>query len=219
MSRARPPLVALAVVCIASRTLAAQLSLSPTIGVYVPTTALVQAASGSEFKQEVSITVGGRLGLHLGQRAGLEATAVYAPSSLKLSTTGSSSTTDANILTGSGRVFLELVPRTSPVSLQLNGGVGVVHRSGTAYQGDPQATDVGGVVGATVRFRLGRLLRLELHAEDLLYKAQYAPNPTNPTTFDDVNKQLNDIHLGVGIGIPLLGLGGGGGEGGGIPQR
>jgi len=173
----------------------------------------VKAASGDEFKQEVSVTVGGRLGFNFGQRVGLDATVVYAPSNLQFSTSGSSSTTDANVLTGSGRAFVELLPKTNPISLQLNGGVGIVQRSGAAYEGVPDNSDVGGVVGATLRFRLGKVLRLELHAEDFIYKAQYAPDPANPSSFDLVDKQMNDIHLGVGIGIPLLGLGGGGGGG------
>jgi len=219
MLRARPPVVAVAMVlgllCLMPRTGTAQLSLSPTIGVYIPTTELVKAASGDEFKQEVSVTVGGRLGFNFGQRVGLDATVVYAPSNLQFSTSGSSSTTDANVLTGSGRAFVELLPKTNPISLQLNGGVGIVQRSGTAYEGVPDNSDVGGVVGATLRFRLGKVLRLELHAEDFIYKAQYAPDPANPSSFDLVDKQMNDIHLGVGIGIPLLGLGGGGGGGGG----
>ena len=212
MSCSRPSIVPVVVAlwCLAPGRTTAQLSISPTIGVYVPTTELVKAASGQRYKQEISITVGGRVGLNLGPRLGLEGTAVYAPSSLKFSTSGSSSTTDANILTGSGRAYVELIPRTSPISLQLNGGVGVVHRSGAAYQGDPQATDVGGVVGATLRFRLGSLLHLELHADDFIYKAQYAPDTANPGQFTVADKQLNDIHLGLGIGIPLLGLGGGG---------
>jgi len=197
--------------CLAPRAAAGQINLAPTIGVYIPTAELVQAASGQQYKQEIAITLGGRLGVALGQRAGLEAPVAYAPSNLKFSATGSSSTTSANILTGSGRVFVELVPRSSPVGLHLNGGAGLVHRSGTAYQGDPKSTDWGGVVGATVRVRLGQLLHLELHAEDFIYKAQYAPDPTTPGAFATVNKQLNDIHLGVGLGIPLLGLGGGGG--------
>jgi len=219
MLRARPPVVAVAMVlgllCLVPRTGTAQLSISPTIGVYIPTTELVKAASGDEFKQEVSVTVGGRLGFNFGQRVGLDATVVYAPSNLQFSTSGSSSTTDANVLTGSGRAFVELLPKTNPISLQLNGGVGIVQRSGTAYEGVPDNSDVGGVVGATLRFRLGKVLRLELHAEDFIYKAQYAPDPANPSSFDLVDKQMNDIHLGVGIGIPLLGLGGGGGGGGG----
>jgi len=216
MLRARPPVVAVAMVlgllCLMPRTGTAQLSISPTIGVYIPTTELVKAASGDEFKQEVSVTVGGRLGFNFGQRVGLDATVVYAPSNLQFSTSGSSSTTDANVLTGSGRAFVELLPKTNPISLQLNGGVGIVQRSGTAYEGVPDNSDVGGVVGATLRFRLGKVLRLELHAEDFIYKAQYAPDPANPSSFDLVDKQMNDIHLGVGIGIPLLGLGGGGGH-------
>src|SRR5712692_8708789 len=186
----------------------AQISIAPTIGVYVPTAELYKAAtSGQTFKQEVSITVGGRLGINFGQRVGIEGTVVYAPSKLKLSATGSSSSTSANILTGSGRAFVELLPRTNALSLQVNGGVGIVRRGGTAYQGDPSNTDMGGVVGATLRFRLGRLLHLQLHAEDFVYKAQYAPPSTSGSGFTVVNKQLNDVHLGVGIGIPLLGLG------------
>ncbi len=84
-----------------------------------------------------------------------------------------------------------------------------MRRTGAAYQGDPDNSDVGGVVGATLRFRLGRLLHLQLHGEDFVYKAKYAPN-TSGGGFSVVDKHLNDIHLSVGIGIPLLGLGGGG---------
>jgi hypothetical protein len=214
MSRSRAPVVTLTVAavlwCVAPARAPAQVSLAPTIGVYIPTAELAKAASGQEYKQEISITLGGRLGINIGQRLGIEATAAYAPSKLKFSATGSSSTSDANVLTGSGRVFVELVPRTSPISLQLNGGVGLVRRSGAAYDGDPDATDLGGVVGATLRFRLGQLLHLQLHAEDFVYKARYAPDTATPGAFTLANKQLNDIHLAVGIGIPLLGLGGGG---------
>src|SRR5438046_4688556 len=158
MLRARPPVVAVALgrglVCRMPRTGPAQLSISPAIGVYIPTTELVKAASGDEFKQEVSVTVGGRLGFNFGQRVGLDATVVYAPSNLQFSTSGSSSTTDANVLTGSGRAFVELLPKTNPISLKLNGGVGIVHGMGTAYEGVPDNSDVGGVFGATLRFRL-----------------------------------------------------------------
>ena len=211
MSRTRWPVSALPVAAALSLGApgfaTAQISIAPTIGVYIPTTDLLNAASGQQYKQEVSITLGGRVGINVGQRAGIEGTVAYAPSKLKFSASGSSTTTDANILTGSGRAFLELIPRTSAVSLQLNGGVGLVRRSGTAYQGDPKSTDLGGVVGATLRVRLGRVLHVELHAEDFVYNAQYAPNASGGG-YAVVNKQLNDIHLGVGLGIPLLGLGG-----------
>ena len=116
MSRSCPSVVALTVMlwCLLAVRATAQLSISPTIGVYIPTTELAKAASGQQYKQEISITLGGRVGLNFGQRLGLEGTAVYAPSNLKFSATGSSSSTSANILTGSGRAFVELIPRPAP---------------------------------------------------------------------------------------------------------
>ena len=51
---------------------AQRLSLSPTIGVYIPTSELVKATQGQEFKQEIALSVGGRLGVTLSPRFGVE---------------------------------------------------------------------------------------------------------------------------------------------------
>src|SRR5712692_10031033 len=136
--------------CLAPRAAAGQINLAPTIGVYIPTAELVQAASGQQYKQEIAITLGGRLGVALGQRAGLEAPVAYAPRNRKFSATGSSENIGARWNDARGRVFVELGPRSGPVGLDLNGGASLVHRSGYAYQGDPKSTDWGVVVGATV---------------------------------------------------------------------
>lgn len=186
--------------------LAAQrISFAPNIGVYVPTTELVKAASGEEFKQEVSLTLGGRLGIALGERLGLEFTGAYAPSDLKVSATGvASQSADANIFTGSGRISYQLVPYTSPVAFLVTGGVGVINRSGEFYSNVQNKTDIGGTVGASARFRLGSLLRLQLSAEDYVYKPKAEIPGFGP---NDEKKTQNDIHLSIGIGIPLLGLG------------
>jgi hypothetical protein len=186
--------------------LAAQrISIAPNIGVYVPTTELVKAANGQEFKQEISLTVGGRVGIALSQRLGLEFTGAYAPSDLKISQSGfGDQNQDANIFTGSGRISYQLVPLTSPIAFLVTGGVGVVNRSGDFYAGMENKTDIGGTVGASARFRLGKLLRIQLSAEDYLYK----PKGDIPGfTASDEKKTQNDIHLSLGLGIPLLGLG------------
>ena len=189
-----------------TKPLAAQgISFAPSIGVYVPTTELVKAASGEEFKQEISLTLGGRLGIALGQRLGLEFTGAYAPSNLKVTATGiGDQTADANIFTGSGRLSYQLVPYTSPVAFVVTGGVGVINRSGEFYSGVENKTDIGGTLGASARFRLGSLLRLQLSAEDYIYKPRAEIPGFGP---NDEKKTQNDIHLSVGIGIPLLGLG------------
>src|SRR5919109_5300986 len=82
-----------------------RVSIAPNIGVYIPTTELVKAASGQEFKQEVSITLGGRLGIFFTERLGLEVTGTYAPSDLKMTQSGfGDQQQDANVFTGSGRL-------------------------------------------------------------------------------------------------------------------
>jgi hypothetical protein len=184
---------------------AQRITIAPNIGVYVPTTELVKAASGEEFKQEISLTVGGRVGIALGQRLGLEFTGAYAPSDLKISQSGfSDQNQDANIFTGSGRISYQLVPLTSPIAFLVTGGVGVVNRSGNFYAGMENKTDIGGTVGASARFRLGKLLRIQLSAEDYVYKPKGDIPGFTPS---DEKKTQNDIHLSLGLGIPLLGLG------------
>jgi hypothetical protein len=185
--------------------MAQRISIAPNIGVYIPTTELVKAASGEEFKQEVSLTVGGRLGILLTQRLGLEFTGAYAPSDLKITQAGfGDQNQDANVFTGSGRISYQLIPLSSPLGFELTGGVGVINRSGDFYASMQDKTDIGGTVGASARFSLGKLLRLQLSAEDYVYK----PKGDIPGfTASDEKKTQNDVHLSFGLGIPLLGLG------------
>ena len=185
---------------------AQRISIAPNIGVYIPTTELVKAASGdSSFKQELSLTLGGRVGIFFSERLGLEFTGAYAPSDLKFTSTGlGDQSQDANVFTSSGRLSYQLVPYTSPVAFVITGGVGVINRSGAFYAGVQDKTDIGGTLGASARFRLGKLLRIQLSAEDYIYKPKadipgFGPNQEKKTQ--------NDIHLSVGLGIPLLGLG------------
>lgn len=185
---------------------AQRISIAPNIGVYIPTTELVKAASGdSSFKQEMSITLGGRMGIFFSERLGLELTGSYAPSDLKFTSTGlGDQNEDANIFTGSGRLSYQLLPSASPITFVITGGVGVINRSGAFYDGVENKTDIGGTLGASARFRVGKLLRLQLSAEDYIYKPKAEIPGFGPA---DEKKTQNDIHLSIGIGIPLLGLG------------
>ena len=187
------------------RASAQRISLAPNIGVYIPTTELVKAASGEEFKQEVSITLGGRMGIFFTDRLGLELTGAYAPSDLKVTQSGfGDQNQDANVFTGSGRLSYQLVPYSSPIAFIVTGGVGVINRSGSFYEGMQDKTDIGGTIGASARFRVGSLLRLQINAEDYLYKPKGDIPGFSP---GDEKKTQNDVHLSLGIGIPLLGMG------------
>jgi hypothetical protein len=194
---------------VANRPLVAQrISFAPSVGLYVPTTELVKAANGQDFKQEISITFGGRMNLELSNRLGLEFTGDYAPGNLKITQAGfSDQSQDANIFTGSGRISYQLVPFSRPVAFLVTGGVGIINRSGAFYDGADKKTDIGGTLGASARFRMGRLLHLQISAEDYLYKPKAEIPGFSPS---DEKQTQNDIHLSFGLGIPLLGLGQGG---------
>ena len=191
--------LAVALVGFAPPVVAQRISIAPTIGVYIPTTELVKAVNGQDFKHQVSLTIGGRLGIWFGNRFGIEGTGTYVPSKLTFTDTGQS-TEDANLFFGTGRVTLFLIPVTSPVWVSLNGGVGVVHRSGAAYANSTDRSDVGGAFGASVGIRLGHLLAFQVNADDYIYNASTDIPGITPT---DPSRRQNDVQLSFGLGFPL----------------
>jgi hypothetical protein len=177
---------------------AQRVSLSPTIGVYIPTSELIKAANGQEFKQEIGLAVGGRLGLNFGPRFGVVTSVSYVPSNLRFTFDQNETTTAANLLFGTVRANFQVIPWTSPVWLGLNAGASLVKRGGEAYEAAEDKTDVGGVVGATVGFNLGSFLSFYVAAEDYIYGTTF----TDAGTLEEKRTQ-NDIQLAVGFGVPL----------------
>ncbi len=191
--------IALAASLLPAAASAQKLSISPTIGVYIPTTELVKAANGDEFKQEVGLAVGGRLGLTFSPRFGIMATGTYVPSDLKIDlATGEQPKQKANLFFSSLRATYYVLPLTGPVWLNLSGGGSYVRRSGDAYENATDKDDIGGVVGTAVGFRLGSMLSFYVAADDYIYGTRI-----DETTLEADKKTQNDVHLSVGFGIPL----------------
>lgn len=177
---------------------AQRVSLSPTIGVYIPTSELVKAANGEEFKQEIGLAVGGRLGLDFSPRFGILTSVAYVPSDLRFTLNQTETKTDANLLFGTARATLYVVPTTSPVWLSLNAGASLVKRGGDAYEGVEDKSDIGGVVGTAVGFNLGGMLSFYVTAEDHIYGTTFV----DPGTLEEKRTQ-HDVQLAVGFGVPL----------------
>ena len=182
----------------AAPVLAQRLTLSPTIGVYIPTSELVKAANGQEFKQEIALSVGGRLGLNFSPRFGVVTSVAYVPSSLRFTFNENETKTDANLLFGTARATLYVIPTTSPIWLNVNGGASLVKRGGEAYESVEDKTDVGGVVGATVGFNLGGFLSFYVAAEDYIYGTTFV----EAGTLEEKSTQ-HDVQLALGFGVPL----------------
>ena len=176
--------------------LAGQISISPNIGVYIPTAELARAAAGEEFKQEISLLVGGRLGIGFSQRLGLTVTADYSPSELRFNAGGPEERTPGNVLSGSGRLSFNVLPPASPLLFMLHGGASVVRRGGEAFEDQLDRTDIGGVAGATVGVQLG-MLSFYVNADDYIYKASFE----GATATEEVTQ--HDVHLSFGLGVPL----------------
>lgn len=187
---------------------AQRFSLAPTIGLYAPTTELVNGLVNGggtiAFRQNVGLALGGRLGLGFGSRVGVTATGSYVPKSLQatVSQGGVSQNTDeyTNLWFGTGRLNVWLLPPSSILALGVNGGVGVVGRgetvvtddTGTQYS-DPSRSDIGGVVGGTVGINLG-LIGLFVSVDDYIYQ---------PSVFEELGlkpKTQNDLQLSFGLG-------------------
>jgi hypothetical protein len=177
---------------------AQRVSLAPTFGVYIPTTELVKAINGQSFKQEVGIAVGGRLGIAFSRRFGFQATGSYVPSNLPFAFEGTTQTIDASLFFGAGKLSFFLLPPTSPVSFQLNGGVALVKRSGTAYSELKDKSSVGGTVGAQLGLRLGPL-PLQFAVDTYLYKQDI--DGLTSTTGEQASQK--DVQLSIGFGLPI----------------
>jgi hypothetical protein len=178
---------------------AQRLSISPTVGVYIPTSELLKAANGEEFKQQVGIALGGRLGVSFSPRFGIETSVSYVPSKLnfQLDQTAAATQTDANLLFATARASLHVIPFTKPVWLTLNGGASMVKRGGDAYANATDKTDVGGVVGASIGLNLGGLLSFYVAADDYIYGTRIA-EPTSST-----KQTQNDVQIAFGFGLPI----------------
>ncbi len=197
-----------AMLSLVSTSTVAQVSIAPTVGVYMPTndliSAVIEGGSTISFRQQVGLAIGGRIGVAFGSRVGLTATGSYVPTQLQatVSQTGITQIRDdyTDLWFGTGRLNVWLLPPTSILALGVNGGVGVVGRGPTTvYDSEgnpytsPSRTDVGGVVGGTAGVNLG-VIGLFVSVDDYIY---------NPSVFQELgveSQTQNDLQFSFGLG-------------------
>jgi len=171
---------------------------SPTFGVYIPSNELANLASGTngKFKLDVAFDIGLRLGIWFGSRVGMVATGDYSPTTITFDSAGTVKQGDASTFAGTGRLMFYLIPRKSVLSLMLSGGVSVNAYSPKSFSSKADYTDIGGVVGATLGIRLGRVVGLTINADDNIYKASFTPTSSSGGLSAPTQ---NDIRLSAGI--------------------
>jgi hypothetical protein len=185
-------------------------SLSPYVGVVMPTADLLTLSKGTgtgtqSLKLSTAITVGGRLGIMFGSRVGILADVGYSPGSLNFDSTGVTANTDVTTTSGVGKLVVYLIPSTSPVWLNVIGGGGAIRHSfknaaGT-LSGLKDGTNIGGVIGAGAGIRLGQFIALTGNVEDYLYDASFDNSGTKTS-----EKKQHDVRITGGIRFPILGM-------------
>ena len=188
----RAPILVAALTLAATATPEAQqLSLTPQLGFYIPTEKLVQLASGGGTGElEAGPSFGLRLGLWFGDRIGLEATGSYVPTTFRLAQGSQQLQSEqARLFVATGQFVVFLVPRTSPVSIWLDAGVGTVSRGGAAFSQESDRTDIAGTAGAGIAISLGGMA-LSAAADFLGYTASYTVSSQT-----EAKLEQRDIHV------------------------
>jgi hypothetical protein len=184
-------------------TAAQRLSLAPEIGFYIPTEKLVDTANGTVGELEAGPSFGLRLGLLLGRHVALTVGGSYVPTTFAFQPGGGTPVSrDARLFNGAGQLVVFLVPPSSPLSVFLNGGVGVVSRGGVAFTDDSETSDVTGVVGGGIAISLGGM-GVMAGADLFTYNAQYAGSTQTAS-------ELRQLDIQLRLGLNVLGGGWGG---------
>lgn len=175
-----------------------RLSFAPQIGFYIPTERLQSVATtGVVDSLEAGISYGARIGATFGKHLGISFSGNYVPTTYQVGTGSNFEKRDAKLFTGAGQLIVFILPITSPLTLFLNGGVGVISRGGVAFTNASKTNYVTGVFGAGAGLRLGGI-GLSLGADLYNYNAEYLG-----TTQTSSKLKQKDVHLKFGIGVPF----------------
>lgn len=195
-------------------TLAAQhIEVTPFVGLYAPTASVIkETASGITVgaKHGTAFLFGGRFTYWTSPTVGLEGSLGYTSSGVDFTVDTSGVTLgtvslSAHVLLGSARVLFNVGPKGGNTDFHLLAGVGVISHGGDAYDqlgqgsgGVSGKTDIGGVVGGSVRFRASEKLKVRIDVEDNLYSAKFSIGGSESTSHFQ-----NDLVVSLGLVIPL----------------
>lgn len=112
-------------------------------------------------------------------------------------------TFDANIFLGSlNLVFAAIKPPLDPVSVYISGGIGLVSRSGDAFDGFQDTSDIAGVLGIGLRYGIAPGFRLRIDAKDYISSFQEKALDEALADLGGISSQLqNDVLLTAGVEV------------------
>jgi hypothetical protein len=182
----------------------AQIELTPAIGMYMPLGDLFKGDpnNGAETRQQVAAgLIGFRIAARSNQRFGVEGGIAFSPSQVAVTRSSGTHDVTGGVVLANARAVLALSPPAAIWGFRVAAGVGVVHRSGSAWQTTLGATApaLSLAFGARSRMRRSNVtMRLELE-DYILFNAfdQELPYTTGARIH-------HDMTWSVGVNVPIF---------------
>ncbi len=181
----------------------AQVEITPAMGIYWPVGLLVDgdiANGGEERRQVAAGLVGVRMGVWPGRRLGLEGGIAFSPSQVAVTRSTGTEDVTGGVLLMHARAVASLSPPAAPWAFHLGAGVGLVHRSGSAWQTTLGGTAPALALGFGARSRMRRSnLALRLELEDYILFNQFDQGLPNTTGA----RIHHDFVWSMGLTVPI----------------
>ena len=146
---------------------------------------------GADIDRRNSFAGGARLTYWGNNVLGIEAVAGLTPANVKVAGASVNETRSLDIFAAGLKLMIGLSPGMSPAGFQIGAGPAIVRRGHDVTNEDNSETNLGGVVGAGVRFPINQTLGIRLDVEDYIYNG----------TIEGEKKTRNDLITSAGLTI------------------
>ena len=140
------------------------------------------------------------------RKFGFEATGQYSWSDVEIRETAEPTVTEsAAVWNATGRFAANFPIPDSKTSIFVNIGLGVVGRTGDAFEGDGGLTDIAGVVGTGGRIRVAEKVAIRLDIDGVFYQFKPTEGTPEPGAPEANSKFQADLSFLAGISFALGG--------------
>jgi hypothetical protein len=160
-----------------------RLTVTPFAGGLIPTTELGQLRIGGLTPQpfvfrgqmRTSGALGGRMGLWLTPRWGVEGSYFYSKSDFSITNGPFTASIDAEVQGGTFKAFYQATSEGTGTDLVLSAGLVGMHHGGRAFQLASEQFDVGGAVGGGLYVQMSPQVTLRIDGDLLIYRWSAGP--------------------------------------------
>jgi hypothetical protein len=196
--------LAVALASIAPSRVAAQLEISPALGIYMPVGALIEddVSNGGEVRRQLGAPlIAFRLTAWPRARLRLEGSAAFSPSQVAVSRAGSTADFASGVMLASARAVVAIGSRTATWAFHAGAGLGVVSRGGSVWADTRGTTAPVAVLAAGARTGVRQTsLAIRLELEDYVASAQLDRGLPTETRA----RIHHDLLWSLGISVPVF---------------